>query len=659
MKKHTISILLVLSLLCMLLPKAAFASHAETVTGTCGAEGDGSNLIWSLDTADGTLKIEGSGIMKEYSWGASPWINYAEQIKYLKLPDQLTEIGQGAFSDLVLLTEVKIPDSVTRIGYVAFAKCTGLKSVNIPQNVVAIEGGAFYGCSALAELHLPDGIKYIGQEILMNTAFYNDPANWTDGLLYLDGWLVDAKWPDYGESVHIQDGTIGISDECFHGASGLKQLTLPSGLRFIGSTAFCGSGLESVVIPGTVNLIGSQAFAGCNNLESATIMDGVQRIGEYSFFNCKNLKDVSVPDSIISVGERGLPGTEDGNTGLYYCGKWLITSDRELKALEIREGTVGIAVAACSACLDTVELILPDSLRYIEAYAFAYCKSLREASLPKGLLRVGDAAFYDCDYLKKVYIPASVNEIGLYAFGYWMNSSGTSESLERVADFTIYGAPESQAERYALENELQFVPTGFGDVPENAFYTTAVNWALENGVTNGTDPTHFSPNVTCTRGQVVTFLWRAKGSPEPQAIIDEGRIATPVCAPARNDNTPGVPHGTGVPFVDISESAFYYKAVLWAVENEITAGMDATHFGPGEPCTRGQVVTFLWRTEGKPEPTTENNPFTDVTGGFYYKAVLWAVENKITAGMDATHFAPMNTCTRGQIVTFLYRDLAE
>ena len=153
---------------------------------------------------------------------------------------------------------------------------------------------------------------------------------------------------------------------------------------------------------------------------------------------------------------------------------------------------------------------------------------------------------------------------------------------------------------------------------------------MDNGITNGTDETHFSPLNICNRAQVVTFLWRAAGCPEPES--------------------------TENPFVDVPETEFYYKAVLWAVENGITNGVDATHFAPNTDCNRAQIVTFLWRAAGRPEPTSTNNPFEDVPEGeFYYDAVLWAVENGITNGMDATHFGPGQDCNRAQVVTFLYR----
>lgn len=169
----------------------------------------------------------------------------------------------------------------------------------------------------------------------------------------------------------------------------------------------------------------------------------------------------------------------------------------------------------------------------------------------------------------------------------------------------------------------------FVDVKDSEFYTTPVIWAVENGITNGTSATTFGPNDPCTRGQIVTFLWRAAGSPEPTS--------------SRN------------PFKDVKSSDYYYKAVLWAVEKGITNGVSATEFAPNATCTRGQVVTFLWRAKGKPS-VSGTNPFTDVKAGEYYtEAVVWAVKNGITTGMSATTFAPNNNCTRGQIVTFLYR----
>lgn len=173
----------------------------------------------------------------------------------------------------------------------------------------------------------------------------------------------------------------------------------------------------------------------------------------------------------------------------------------------------------------------------------------------------------------------------------------------------------------------------FVDVSEKEYYYDAVLWAYENNITAGVDETHFAPENSCTRGQTITFLWRAKGKPEAKS--------------------------TDHPFRDLDTEAYYYDAVLWAYENGITAGKDETHFGPDETVTRGQFVTFLYRAMGEPEYAIKN-PFSDVSGeAYYYDAVLWAYENGITEGMDETHFGPDETCTRGQVVTFLYRAFNE
>ncbi len=174
----------------------------------------------------------------------------------------------------------------------------------------------------------------------------------------------------------------------------------------------------------------------------------------------------------------------------------------------------------------------------------------------------------------------------------------------------------------------------FADVSKGSYCYDSVLWACfhEPQITNGVDKTHFSPDRTCTRGQIVTFLWRANGCPSPASTVN--------------------------PFEDVKAGAFYCKAVLWAVEQGITKGMDATHFGPDLGCTRGHVATFLWRAEHEPKSASTENPFLDIAPEKYYcNAVLWAVNHKpqITNGTDLTHFSPDAECTRGQIVTFLYR----
>ena len=173
----------------------------------------------------------------------------------------------------------------------------------------------------------------------------------------------------------------------------------------------------------------------------------------------------------------------------------------------------------------------------------------------------------------------------------------------------------------------------FVDVPENSYYEEAVDWAEENGITQGTDDTHFSPNDICTRAQAVTFLWRTAGSPAPKS--------------------------TTMPFTDIPTGSYYYNAVLWAVENDITKGTNGSTFSPDAICSRAQIITFLWRSEKSPAAGTAN-PFVDVKSTAYYAdAVLWAVKKGITMGTTSTTFSPDADCTRAQIVTFLWRTMAE
>ena len=169
----------------------------------------------------------------------------------------------------------------------------------------------------------------------------------------------------------------------------------------------------------------------------------------------------------------------------------------------------------------------------------------------------------------------------------------------------------------------------FTDVAEDSIFRDAIAWAVEKGITTGKTETTFEPNGVCTRGQVVTFLWRMAGSPEPKT--------------------------TEMPFTDVAAGSYCEKAVLWAVENGITKGVTETSFQPNAAVKRGEAVTFLWRMAGTSE--VENAmPFIDVAAGSYCeKAVLWAVESGVTKGVTETSFQPGTAVNRAQLVAFLYR----
>ena len=168
-------------------------------------------------------------------------------------------------------------------------------------------------------------------------------------------------------------------------------------------------------------------------------------------------------------------------------------------------------------------------------------------------------------------------------------------------------------------------PSGFTDVKSTDYFAKAVDWAVENKITSGTSKTTFSPGATCNRAQILSFLWRASGSPEPK---------------------------TANPFQDIKSTDYFYKAALWAFEKDMVSG---SSFGASTPCTRASTMEYMWKAAESPAASYDGK-FSDVsTGADYAQAVAWAVKNNVTAGTSKTTFGPDNTCTRGQIVTFLYR----
>ncbi len=257
------------------------------------------------------------------------------------------------------------------------------------------------------------------------------------------------------------------------------------------------------------------------------------------------------------------------------------------------------------------------------------CEHSYESVVTAPACTVGGYTTYTCTKCGYSYVDDRTEPLG-HDFQYAQTVAPTAEA--QGYDLYVCSRCDAQEQRNFTEPQPG---NPFVDVAETDYFYDAVLWAVnaKPQITAGTDETHFSPNNPCTRAQVVTFLWRAFGAPEAGADAENG-------------------------FTDVKTGAYYYDAVLWAVVNQVTSGTSGTLFSPDASCTRAQVVTFLWRANGEPEPTAEGSQtaFTDVKDtAFYYKAVLWAVQNGITAGTGNGKFSPNSSCTRAQVVTFLYR----
>ena len=265
-----------------------------------------------------------------------------------------------------------------------------------------------------------------------------------------------------------------------------------------------------------------------------------------------------------------------------------------------------------------------------EATLMKYFGTEEDVTVPEriggyGVLGVDAGALSGNARIRSVTIPGCVHRIGKNAF----------EGCTSLTDI-YYGGSEFIWNNFkvALAPGVTVRFAQFTDVPSWEWYAAPVNWAAAKGITSGTSKATFSPDDPCTRAQAVTFLWRAAGRPEPET--------------------------TENPFSDVGEDDYFYKAVLWALDDNVTMGTGDNTFSPDEPCTRAQIVTFLWRYEGKPSASASPGRanFLDVDDGdYYYAAVRWAAAREITLGTSFDLFSPDVVCSRAQIVTFLYRDI--
>ena len=325
-----------------------------------------------------------------------------------------------------------------------------------------------------------------------------------------------------------------------------------------------------------VTAIGSAAFAQRYDLTRVTIPDTVTTIGRSAFYGCRSLTGIVIPDSVTSIGN------------------WALAYNDSL-----------------------TDVRLSNSLTKIPDRLFESCDSLETCTIPNGVTYLGDA-FRFCSGLKSVTIPATVTAI----------DSGTFYGCDRLTD-VYYGSDAahwSQVEVGGLNDGLDQATihfsgpvAGFSDVTTGDYYADAVQWAVNHGVTGGTSATTFSPAAAVTRGQAVTFLWRAAGSPEPSSTVS--------------------------PFTDVSSADYYYKPVLWASEQDITGGIGNNQFGPNVNLAYDQIFTMLRAAAGQ----------SGASSDWSAAAVSWAQESGLTDGLS---FSAKADCPRSDVIYCLWKQMA-
>ena len=668
-----------------------------TNSGTCGAD-----ARWELSEDFSVLTISGTG-----SVDSNPWSNAAGYIEKVIVEEGITRLAGYVLSDLEVVTEIVLPSTLTAVGVNCFYWNPKLETIELPAGLTTMGRNTFNGCTSLRSIEIPAGVTELPESAFARCTAL-ETVTLHEGLTTV--WDRAFEGCTRLREISLPSTVKVIRDEVFDGCISLTHLDWPAGVTTI-STALHGSGLTEFTVPDTVTAIGYRAFEGCSRLQTVIIPDSVTSLGYSVFADTPSLESVEIPESITE-----LPNGCFERSGL--------------REVALPDTLTVIGHHAFADCRRLERVTIPESVRVMEQGAFYCASALREVNIPAGLEKLPYHAFYKTA-LTEMTVPATIREVDDMAFAgcqdlvelvfegrdtvmtgdshflnspnltirCWYGSQVQTQAERQLIPYILFDPPADRpvypvfttvigagslyadpAESvgyqwvtieavpdaghvlatvelyYYAEHEMKiraeqidentfrllmpncpvelvavFVDERlpFVDVYPTDFFYDSVIWAVENDITSGVDATHFGPAAACNRAQVVTFLWKAEGAPEPKSSLN--------------------------PFVDVPAGSWYEKAVLWAVEQGITSGTDACHFSPGLLCNRATVVTFLYSAAGKPE-TAGENPFTDVPAGSWYEMpVRWAKEQGITSGISPTAFGAAAVCNRAQVVTFLYK----
>ena len=617
----------------------------------------------------------------------------------IAFPKNLKTIGEKAFSGCTGLTEILFPATLEKIGWNAFSNCSGLKKIYIPIRTTSIGGGAFYGAAEDLEVYYAGNeMDFFGLDETTRNAMANGYAPYFNATGFsipggdeipADGLARSGRKSvrklTWAEICGKYDLLVKMPDNLYQtepvvSSKGYRPGVLTkdavnyyqNAINYYRAVA----GVSPVALTDERNesaAWGSLAMA-MNGVmthypDKPSGMSDADYARAYYATTHSNLSYSNPPSPIWAIIGQ-IEDSDSSNAHDLGHRRWLLSP---------YIATMGVGLAHNGDNLYTTVRVFGDGEDEINAddYDFvswpASGNNLSETFTPDVIWSV---SLNGSKYEPPLYDEVSVKIRSFLSGTEWeLSSDSTQETTgwfnvsNRGYGYmnTIVFQPNTRVEfegdylvtvsglhlrKDGSEATIQYLVTfksygeamqaddsdynPFWDVSSKDYYYEPVKWAVQQGITNGTGETTFSPEQVCTRAQVVTFLWRAMGSPEPK----KGSSS----------------------FTDVKDpKSWYYKAVLWAAQNGITAGVDADHFAPEQTVTRAQFVTFLWRAAGEEPVSSGSNPFEDLgsPGSWYYNAVLWAVENGITNGIDPTHFGPGKGCTRGQVVTFLHRHLAK
>ena len=363
--------------------------------GTCGAEGDGSNVTWVL-TTDGTLILSGTGAVAAYEKRKdTPWGDYNDQILRVEVQKGITSVS--GFCSCYELQEVSLPEGLISIGKLTFMDCQKLQEIRLPKSLKTLGEGTFASCFALTEIEFPEGLETIGDGVLLHC-------------LSLTSVVIPASVTEMGDrpfsgdwalkTVEIKGNVPRLSNYSFHECDALQEVLITGSVGTIGDDAFKElDSLERVQIASGLKTIGKRAFWLCDNLTTVSLPDGVTSIGEEAFKECSSLTTINLPNSITTIGANAFNGTK--LTG----------------PLNIPSSLVSLGNDAFHGCGGiTGTLLFPGTLEYISTDAFAGCSGIEEIILPRGVLFIGDGAFNNCSGVQRLWLTNSIQGIGVNAF---------------------------------------------------------------------------------------------------------------------------------------------------------------------------------------------------------------------------------------------------